>query len=117
MKRQSETMDDIAMLSGLELESRMRNARAAIGRAQSGGYRDEAAEIDYCYFYREAELRVIRRNAHQAWLDKLGAAAQERMAWKKLRANELVRSGYRLQDAWSQADQEWIQHNTTFQEQ
>lgn len=117
MKRQTETVDEIAMLSGLELENRMRNARNAINRAQVGGYRDEAVEVDYCYLYREAELRVIRRNAHQDWLERQERHAQERMAWKKTRAGELVRSGWRLQEAWNQADQDWSDLTLNGQEQ
>jgi hypothetical protein len=75
MAGQIDSIDRIQTMSDDELDRKLRITRSAASRAVYNGDRDFTAEIDYCYYFREAEIRHARFVAHTEWL-----AAQRRQA-------------------------------------
>lgn len=68
MKRKIDSTDRIALMSDEELESNLRGSRNVAIRAQNSHNPDFDAEVDYCFYYREAEIRQARKEAYRLWL-------------------------------------------------
>ena len=64
--RKIDNIDKIAVMSDEELENKIRWSRSNVTRAYTRNDRDIDAEIDYCYYWREAE---IRQNRAKFWSD------------------------------------------------
>lgn len=69
MVTQIDSIDRIQTMSDEELDRKLRVTRSIATRANYNGTRELDAEIDYCYYFREAEIREARFVAHRAWLE------------------------------------------------
>jgi hypothetical protein len=65
-------IDEISAMSDDELGRRLSSLSGYLGRERNRGNRRDDLEVEYCYLYREAEIRTDRRTAHMGWLNSGG---------------------------------------------
>lgn len=68
MKRKIDSMETIALMSDEELENNLRGARNVAVRAHNQHTTDYDAEVDFCFYFREAEIRHTRKEAYREWV-------------------------------------------------
>ena len=64
-------MDDIAIISDEELYERLRVLEADRDRALTNHFEPNLWEIELAYLQREAQLRRVRRNAHEHYVKQI----------------------------------------------
>lgn len=65
-------IDEISVMSDDELSRRMSSLNGYLGRERNRGNRRDDLETEYCYLFREVQIRNSRRDAHLAWLSAGG---------------------------------------------
>lgn len=66
------TIDEISVMSDDELGRRISSLNGYLGRERNRGNRRDDLEVEFCYLYREVEVRNARRDAHLSWLKNGG---------------------------------------------
>jgi post-segregation antitoxin (ccd killing protein) len=61
-------MDEIAMMPDDELNRRISSLSGYIERERRRGNRQADLEVEHSYLAREAEIRVLRKAAHEKWM-------------------------------------------------
>ncbi len=81
MKSRILSTDEIVAMSDDELSRRSNSLNGYIDRERRRGNRQSVheLELEYCYLYREAEVRDQRRKAHEEWLMNGGIASLEEL--------------------------------------
>jgi len=62
------TSDEIAVMNDDELNRRFASLNGYIERERRRGNEHVDLETDYCFLFREVEIRNARREAHNAWV-------------------------------------------------
>lgn len=68
MKSRVLSIDDIAVMPDDELNRRISSLSGFIERERRRGTRQVDLEVEHSYLAREAEIRELRRAAHEKWM-------------------------------------------------
>ena len=65
-------IDDISIMTDEDLDRRCQSLNGYLSRERNRGNRHLDLVLEFCYLYRETEIRNRRREAHLDWLNRGG---------------------------------------------
>jgi hypothetical protein len=66
------SLDEISAMTDEDLSRRISSLTGYLGRERNRGNRHLELELEFCYLYRESEVRERRQAAHLEWLTNGG---------------------------------------------